>query len=60
PRRVPKAQLWAVRSTAVLDIAENRNERALCIAKPLPFDLDPNPNGNQRSLPAAALNASKH
>ncbi|MCQ9377335.1 hypothetical protein [Methyloversatilis sp. XJ19-49] len=23
PRRVPKAQLWAVRSTEVLDIAEN-------------------------------------
>jgi hypothetical protein len=29
-----------------LDIAENWNERALCIAKPLPFDLELNPNGN--------------
>ena len=30
----------------MLDIAGNWNERALCIAKPLPFDLELNPNGN--------------
>jgi hypothetical protein len=30
----------------MLDIAGNWNERALCIAKPRPFDLELNPNGN--------------
>jgi len=42
PRREPKAQLWAVRSNAVLDGTETVSEGTLRMTKPLPLTIDLN------------------